>query len=184
MIFEYKNDTQNGILRYLYNTTKNYEEEVLTSATSEIRTHESNLSVDFNSTSYWHATDYSPIGEYIVVYFPNYFLKLSGYSITTSFYQPAYDVTHPKNWGFDASNDNKTWNNQINISDPTKMMNKAFASIFIPWSFGIYKYYRIMMTGEQHDQMKKNQCDIAQIEFFGELLRNLPNTKQCINYHT
>ena len=180
MKFEFSGDTQNGILKYLFNTYRNdYQNQVLSYSTSQGVGYESTCATDFNPLSYWHIIDHSPIGQYLVIHLPNYYIKMDGYSITTSRFDASDGTAHPKNWGFDASNDNETWFHQRNISDTTEIMNHANATIYVPWNFGTYKYFRLMMTGEQHDKQGKNGCDITQVEFFGELLTYIPRTNLC-----
>ena len=110
MKFEFTGDTQNGILKYLFNTYRNdYQNQVLSYSTSQGVGYESTCATDFNPLSYWHIIDHSPIGQYLVIYLPNYYIKMDGYSITTSHFDASDETSHPKNWGFDASNDNETW---------------------------------------------------------------------------
>ena len=127
--------------------------------------------IDFDNNTYWVAKSRSPIGEYIIFYFPNYYIKMSGYAIRTSKLKPSIGICHPKNWGFDASYDNKSWVHQVNYTDTYNKLNQSHVTEFVGWNYGTYKYFRFMITGEQHDQTHKNDIDLARIEFFGDLLR-------------
>ena len=111
-----------------------------------------------------------PVGHYIVVYLKDYYINMKGYSITSSKNQPGELITHPKNWGLYASLDNINWENRVNYTDANGNMNRYFASAYFGWDYGIYKYFRLTITGEQYDIYKKNSIDLNQIEFFGDLL--------------
>ena len=167
---EFKGDTQNGILKYLYNKYTNkdeYYEEVIASANSIA---DPKYSIDFNLENYWHAIDYQDIGNYIVFCFKHYYINIKGFAITSAKYEPHPGACHPKNWGFDASNNNNTWMHQVNYTDVNNNMNRPYASGYFGWDYGIYKYFRFMITGEQYDGQGKNSIDLNQIEFFGDLI--------------
>ena len=181
MKISYKGNALNGILRYLFD--KNREEYLTIVKTYASSVHDSNYLpinvINFaDDDKLWHAKDFENIGNYIVVYLPNYCIKLEGYSIQTSNIGPSSTTCHPKNWGFDASNDNRTWNHQVNITDDGTM-NEALATRYIKWSHGTYKYFRLMITGQQHDTKMKNSLDLNQIEFFGTLIPQAPCFCSC-----
>ena len=97
-------------------------------------------------------------------------MKLQGYSITSSSFSPASGVCHPKNWGLDASYDMIKWYHQENITDYNGEMNKYAATKYFPWNHGVYRYFRLMNTGPQHDGVNKYSMDLAHFELFGTLL--------------
>ena len=174
MRFDFVGDTQKGILNYLYTVVFNrdnekYFNEVNTYATSSLGILTS-YAIDFNPENYWHAEDFKPVGEYIVIYFKSYRIRMTGFSITSSQLDPDYWVCHPKNWGFDASNDNFTWEHQINYTDASGYLNRKGATEYVGWNYGTYQYFRIMNTGPQYDTKGKNSMDLSQVEFFGDLL--------------
>ena len=128
--FPYKGDPKNGIFKYFYdNNNSQYYELVKATASSSNET--AYMALDFTS-NYWHASDYHSPGTYIVFYLRDYFVKLLGYSITTSNLEPAYGICHPKNWGLDASNDMTTWVHQVNVTDEKEEMNHYGASKYVP----------------------------------------------------
>ena len=177
MRFDFVGDTQKGILYHLKNDlfagdSVKYYEEVQTYATSSADAiYNATNAIDFIDGTYWHAKDGKDIGtEYIVIYLKSYYISLSGFSITSSNYTEDKLICHPKNWGFDASNDNVTWEHQINYTDTSGYMNRTRATEYVGWNYGIYKYFRITNTGEQYDGGNKNAMDLAQVEFFGDLL--------------
>ena len=181
MYFPYVGQNLNGILKHLYDTKKDsYFDIVKAYATSN----DSNNflpvnAINFvNNNKYWHAKERENIGHYFVVYLNNYYINLEGYSIQTTNFNPASGVCHPKNWGFDASNDGKKWEHQANITDDGTM-NKALASRYIGWSHGTYKYFRLMITGQQHDGEGKLSIDLNQIELFGTLTTRRPQLCSC-----
>ena len=177
--FHYNGQNQSGILNYFYkNHTEKYYENVKTFASSIYSGHPPEMAIDFDDNTYWHAKDFENVGNYFVVYLKNYYIKLEGYSIQTSNIDPASGVCHPKNWGFDASIDNITWEHQVNITDDGSM-NKRLASRYIRWSHGTYKYFRFMITGEQYDGQNKNSFDLNQIELFGTLTTRKPLLCSC-----
>ena len=180
MYIPYIGQNLNGILKYLYdNNNNNYLDIVKTYASSNHS--DDNLPVNAinfaNDNKYWHAKDNDEIGNYIVVYLKNYYINLEGYSIQTSNFN-FKGACHPKNWGFDASNDGKKWVHQANITDDGTM-NKSLASRYIGWSHGTYKYFRLMITGEQYDGWNKNSIDLNQIELFGTFLTRKPPLCSC-----
>ena len=181
MKFEFTGDTQSGIFRYFWETSRDeYFDIVKTYATSMYSSqYKPEFAITFDTTSYWHAKEYDPIGNYIVVYLPNFYINIYGYSITSSHNNPSDGVCHPKNWGFDASNDNITWENQVNFSDIGNSMNVASASKFVGWCHGTYKYFRIMITGPAYDIYNKNSIDLRQIELFGELTSHISQYSPC-----
>ena len=185
MRFDFIDNTTKGILYYLKNekfkgNDDKYFEEVKTYATSTYNLHSSQYAIDFDPEKYWHADDFKKIGtQYIVIYLESYYIRLTGFSITSSQLEPDFWVCHPKNWGFDASNDNETWENQVNYTDTSDYMNRKGATKYVGWNFGVYKYFRIMNTGEQYDTQNKNSMDLSQVEFFGDLL-NTMHTNQCL----
>ena len=170
----FNGDTLNGIFRSFYDQywEKNeYFERVLTYTDSEhSNEYSSKYAVDFDINTYWHSKDYDPIGHYIVVYLRDYYINIKGFSITSSQMEPGPDVTHQKNWGFDASLDNDTWENAVNFTDANGDMKRKMASAYFGWDYGIYKYFRLTITGEQYDTQKKNSIDLNQIELFGDIL--------------
>ena len=172
--FPYKGQNQSGILKYFYtNYSEKYNEIVKVYASSTNNAFQTTeMAIDFDDNKYWHAKDNEKIGNYFVVYLKNYYVKLDGYSIQTSNLDPASGICHPKNWGFDASIDNITWEHQVNITDDGSM-NKRLASRYIRWSHGTYKYFRVMITGEQYDGQNKNSLDLNQIELFGKITNKL-----------
>ena len=183
MRFEFTGDTQSGILRHFWETRRSeYSDIVKTYATSIYSSlYKPEIAITFDATSYWHAKEYDPIGHYIVDYLPKFYVNVYGYSITTSNLSPSDNICHPKNWGFDASNDNITWEKQVNFSDIGDSMNSANASKFVGWCHGTYKYFRIMITGPAYDIYNKNSIDLRQIELFGELTSHYSQHSQC-NY--
>ena len=183
MRFDYVGDTQKGILSHLKETLGDaqYYQEVLTYTSSNNGDYTyGKLSIDFDNKTYWVAKSKKQIGEYIIFHFPNYFIKMSGYSIRTSHLKPGYGICHPKNFGFDASNDNETWIHQVNYTDINNHLNKSEVTEFIGWNFGTFKYFRFMITGEQHDDSGKHVIDLAQIEFFGDLLTHKENLSKVL----
>lgn len=171
--FEYSDDTQNGILRYFYdNYNSQYESIVKVYSTSDYTGNTPFMAIDFNLATFWHAQEFLPFGEYFVIYLKDFYIRLSGYSVMTSNVGTASYVCHMKNWGFDASNDNKTWVHQVNITDDSSL-NVGSGKKYFGWKHGTYKYFRIMTTGHQYDNMQKNAFDLAQIELFGTLMRNI-----------
>ena len=177
--FPYNGQNQSGILNYFHtNYNENYYEIVKAFASSTFSDHPPEKAIDFDEKTYWHANDYENIGNYLVVYLKNYYIKLDGYSIQTTNFTPQVGICHPKNWGFDASNNNRKWEHQVNITDDGSM-NKRLASRYIRWSHGTYKYFRIMITGEQYDGNGKRSIDLNQIELFGTLTTRKPLLCSC-----
>ena len=182
MRFDYKGDNENGILRYFYDKLSNdeYNNEVCTYSNSiNDPLQLSEYAVDFDHSKYWHAVDSTDLDKYIVIYLKHYLIKLTGFSITSSPINPNNVICHPKNWGFDASIDNATWENRINYTDSNNQMNRYLASGHYSWNFGTYKYFRFMITGEQYDNVNKYSIDLNQIEFFGDLLENPEDIISC-----
>ena len=180
MHIPYTGENLTGILKYLYDADKDsYFDIVKTYATSNYSAdHYPIYAINFTENRYWHAKEKQNIGQYFVVYLNNYYIKLEGYSIQTSYYKPGSGVCHPKNWGFDASNDGKKWEHQVNITDDGTM-NKALASRYIGWSHGTYRYFRLMVTGQQYDEQGKYSLDLNRIEFFGTLTTRRPHLCSC-----
>ena len=191
MSFYYQGDTRNGILKYLYDKYTNkdeYYKQVLTHATSCAG--DPKFAIDFNFDKYWHAVDFDKIGNYIVIYLKDYYINIKGFALTSSKHGANTGSCHPKNWGFDASNNNDTWENQVNYTDANNNMFRPYASGYFGWDYGTYKYFRFMITGEQYDGQEKYSIDLNQIEFFGDLipnneLHNIMHSKcfECKNYH-
>ena len=184
MRFDFTGDTQKGILFHLHSelTLEQYFAEVITEHSSKSGTgYESQKAIDFNSETYWHSRDFAPVGEYLILYLKSYYVNPIGFSITSSMNEPGDGVCHPKNWGFDASNDKKTWVHQINYTDQSGYLNRYAATEFVSWNYGTYKYFRFMVTGSQYDNENKNAIDLAQIELFGDLLSAIPR-KYCSKY--
>ena len=184
MYIPYTGQNLNGILKFIYDTNNaNYFDIVRTCTSSN---HSDNYlpvnAINFaNDNKYWHAKVKDKIGNYFVVYLKNYYINLEGYSIQTSNISPASGICHPKNWGFDASNDGKKWEHQANITDDGTM-NKALASRYVGWSHGTYKYFRLMITGEQYDGKGKKSLDLNQIELFGTLTTRRTPLCSCKHY--
>ena len=134
--FAYKDDTKNGIFKYFYdNYNSQYYDLVKTTASSN--NGYAQRALDYTS-NYWHVEDYKGPGSYIIFYLSDYFVKLQGYSITSSNINPASGICHPKNWGLDASYDMVKWVHQVNITDDKGEMNKYASTKYFSWSHGTY----------------------------------------------
>ena len=174
--FPYRGNTTNGIFNYFYeNNNSKYLELVKVNASA--RNERAKYALDFTN-NYWNAGTVSS-GSYIIFYLRDYFVKLRGYSLTTSNLDPGTRICHPKNWGFDASNDMVNWHHQVNITDTEEIMNHKGASNYFSWSHGIYRYFRVMNTGIQHGGYGLYSIDLLHFELFGTLL--VPNLKTCNN---
>ena len=181
--FIFTGDTQNGILKYFHEflTETEYYNEITTSSYPQHGTPQ--RAIDFNNDTYWHGQE-KMVGSYLVISIKSYYVKIKGFSITSSNLNPGIGICHPKNWGFDASNDKINWHHQVNYTDTNNDMNKRLASAYFEWDFGTFKHFRIMNTGEQHDGQGKLSMDLSQIEFFGTLITNpiicTPYLKTCL----
>ena len=178
--FYCRGDNMSGILKHFYTSNiEKYFDIVKTYTTSEHdNRYISKYAIDFDDNNYWHAKENDKRGNYLVIYLRDYYIKLKGYSIKTSVVGPGTGTAHPKNWGFDASLDNRTWEHQENITDDGTM-NNILASRYLKWSYGTYKYFRLMITGSQYDSYDKNSIDLNQIELFGKLITLDPAPCTC-----
>ena len=180
--FVFTGDTQNGILKYLFDSLseEDYFNEATTYASMNSANHIGKCAIDFDSNSYWHAIDYQQEETFIVISLKSYYIKIKGFTITSSNLE-ASGICHPKNWGFDASNDNRTWHHRVLYTDTNNNMNRKLASGYFGWDYGTFKYFRFLNTGEQYDGQGKRSIDLGQIEFFGTLLTHLDDISKCLH---
>ena len=168
--FKFRGSNTLGILEYLHDTYKNdYSNYVFADGSSSYsKSNDFMHAIDFNTGTYWICKKNSELGQYISIHFPKNMIEIKGYFIQTSYY--AAGACHPKQWTFDASNDNISWVHSKETIDENSKMNGNYNWMYVPYNKGIFQHFRITVTGKSYCSGDfENGMDVNQIELFGTL---------------
>ena len=149
---KYKGNDLEGILYYLHSSDSliNYSKAIKATSSSNVVGREPSYAMDFTPTLSWYPNIRNQTGEYVQIEIKSWWIDIEGYSIQTSKCGPA--CSNPKNWGFSASKDGNKWTVREDYVDENKEMKDSCRSKYLPVKRkGIYKYFRIIVTGESDE---------------------------------
>ena len=171
--FLFKNEPLNGILQYFHSNYYNeYHNYITATASNYEKNRLPSYAIDFIFDNFWFCGLDKNVGEYITFSFPQHFVELSGFVVYTT--NLSRNSCHPKHFSFSASNDNIHFVHAKNIDDESgEMFNGKGKWKYFGWRHGIFKHYRITITGEAHcGHSIGYRMDLDQVEFFGTIIPN------------
>ena len=147
----------NGILKYFYSRPgTTIWDFINASVGSEFASYPMVNAFNFDTTNYWYGKDDS-FENYLIFCLKDHFATLEVYELGTS-----GGGSRPKKWSFSGSNDNSTWNDEVQTE--YSMISNEIK--YIPWSYGPFKCFKLRTISSIDNQKR---FDVRYIEIFGHL---------------